>query len=377
MKANVGRGKIVLEDGNEPSSLSAPCVAVTVITTCTVPNVVDVLEATAITAIEDAGLTAGTPTTACSDSIAAGNVISTDPAAGATPTCGSTVEIVTSLGSPTVPDVTAMNEAGAIAAINAVVGLTAGTPTYECNNVEAAGEVLRQSPGPGVATCGTTVDIVVSKVKPVVPNVVDMTQAEAMTALGAVADITVNPVVYNGWSASVAVGDVMAQEPAAGETTCGKEVTLQVSSSLTAPANPMPCDGNDTQQCADAAAYIANGWDPNAGTQGSGGWNKPYHPYGDAMGNTEIMFQNYRVYNTDLALLLDNWARKAGAFPPGANPAADVAHNAEILFQNYRVYNKDLERILCYWAAKDADLNANPRGLGPWTDANNSGWTCP
>ena len=60
-----------------------------------------------------------------------------------------------------VPDVEDMNGAAAIAAINAVSGLTAGTPTYECNDTIADGNVISQDPGAG-ATCDATVDLVVS-----------------------------------------------------------------------------------------------------------------------------------------------------------------------------------------------------------------------
>lgn len=66
---------------------------------CVVPNVVDIAQADANAAIIAADFTVGNITTDCNETIAAGNVISSDPAAGATPGCGTAVDIVVSTGS--------------------------------------------------------------------------------------------------------------------------------------------------------------------------------------------------------------------------------------------------------------------------------------
>jgi hypothetical protein len=66
-----------------------------------VPNEVNVVFATAKTAITNANLLVGSCTTAASSTIAAGKVISTNPAFGQTPACGSGVDIVVSYGAAT------------------------------------------------------------------------------------------------------------------------------------------------------------------------------------------------------------------------------------------------------------------------------------
>ncbi len=288
MKANVGRGKIVLEDGNEPDSTTANCVSVTVVVVCTVPNVVDMLEATAITAITNAGFVAGTPTTAYDDGIAADNVISTTPGAGVA-TCSSTVEIVTSLGPCVVPNVVTMTQANATTALTdagfavtndsayddsvavgivisqdqapasepgcgttvnitvslgpctliSVVGFdeataeatiialnfTVGNKTSAYDNVVPATIVISQGLAPGVQPCGDPVDLHISLGPCVVPNVVGMDQATAEAAIIA-AGFNVGTVAI---VAGAPLGDVMAQSPApAGTPGCGTDVDIDV-----------------------------------------------------------------------------------------------------------------------------------------------------
>ena len=156
---NVGRAGIVMEDGNQPDNITlTECDVVLV---CTVPLVVGDANLVAQAAIIAANFTIGDITTECSVTVADGNVINQDPGAGGA-TCGTAVDLVVSTGPlASVPDVLDMNGAAAIAAINAVSGLTAGTPTYECNDTIADGNVISQDPGAG-ATCDATVDLVIS-----------------------------------------------------------------------------------------------------------------------------------------------------------------------------------------------------------------------
>lgn len=132
---------------------------------CTVPNVVDMAQADANTAIEANDLVVGDITTDCNDTIAAGNVISTDPAGGTEVDCGSEVDMVVSTGpcGCTVPNVLDMDMFDANDAIVAA-GLPPGTITYDYNAVEAAREVLAQNPAPGtvIPDCLTPVDLTVS-----------------------------------------------------------------------------------------------------------------------------------------------------------------------------------------------------------------------
>src|SRR5580692_10284896 len=67
----------------------------------TVPNVVGDTQAAATTAITGAGLTLGTVSTQSSATVASGNVISENPAAGTSVASGSAVGIVVSTGAAT------------------------------------------------------------------------------------------------------------------------------------------------------------------------------------------------------------------------------------------------------------------------------------
>jgi hypothetical protein len=159
---NIGRGKIVLEDGNEPASVDLTGCKVTIV--CTVPNVIDMAEAAACAAIEAAGFVCDTTTLPddYDDVIVLGNVISQLPSGGATPGCGSTVQIATSLGPCVVPDIYNLSKADANTAIENA-GFTVGSITGECNDVITAGNVTGQSPAAGgTPGCGSTVDYTVS-----------------------------------------------------------------------------------------------------------------------------------------------------------------------------------------------------------------------
>ena len=93
---NIGRGKIVLEDGNEPSSVVLTGCHVDIV--CTVPNIYNMTKADANAAIEAAGFQVGDITGDCNDVIVAGNVTAQLPAAGAQPECGTTVDYEVSTG---------------------------------------------------------------------------------------------------------------------------------------------------------------------------------------------------------------------------------------------------------------------------------------
>jgi len=199
-----------------------------------------------------------------------------------------------------------------------------------------------------------------------VPDVVGMSVSAAEAAIEA-ADLV--PVIASGlWGGTI--DTIESQNPTDGGTIveCGSAVNLVVWRGPQ-PANPISTDPAYSSQYAQAAAYIANVWDPTGWNPGSG-----YQCIGDAMNNTEIAFQNYRVYHTDLTLLVNSWMKKAGAWPNGADPRADIDHKSEVAFQNYRVYSSDLTRFVCYWMKKDADIGPGPC---PFTDAANNAWTCP
>ena len=193
-----------------------------------VPNVVGMTQAAAEGAIEAVDSLTASVSTACSDTVAAGLVISQDPVGDSVVPIGSAVSIVVSLGQPVVPNVVGMTQAAAESAITAVDSLTANVSTAYSDTV-AAGLVISQGPvGGSVVPIGSTVSIVVSLGKPVVPNVVGMTQAAAEGAIEAVDSLTAN--VSRAYSDTVPVGDVISQDPAGGTSVAiGSTVSIAVS----------------------------------------------------------------------------------------------------------------------------------------------------
>ena len=131
----------------------------------TVPNVAGQTQAAAGTLLTDAGLVLGTATQQCSNTVAAGLVISQNPEAGTQATFGSSVALVVSTGpcivTVTAPDVTGMTVAAAQAAL-AAAGLTVEI-TVETSETVAAGYVISQSPAGGATVSqGSVVNLVVS-----------------------------------------------------------------------------------------------------------------------------------------------------------------------------------------------------------------------
>ncbi|MHC4154685.1 MAG: PASTA domain-containing protein, partial [Planctomycetota bacterium] len=144
------------------------------------PDIVDMNEADANSAITAAGLTVGSVTYEYSDTVADGNVISQNPVSGSHVLLGSTVGLVVSSGLPEVPDVIGMTEANATVAITAVDNLTVGSVTDEYSDTVATGLVISQTPAPNTpVVIGSSVNLVVSLGLPEVPNVVGMTEANA------------------------------------------------------------------------------------------------------------------------------------------------------------------------------------------------------
>ena len=110
-----------------------------------VPNVVGMTQAAATSAITTVSLAAGTITSQYSDTVAAGFVISQNPAAETVANVGSAVDMVVSLGRPAVPNVVGMTQANATVAI-AAVSLTAGTVTQQYSDTVPSGLVISQAP---------------------------------------------------------------------------------------------------------------------------------------------------------------------------------------------------------------------------------------
>jgi eukaryotic-like serine/threonine-protein kinase len=115
-----------------------------------VPNVAGRSEADARNALNQAGFTNIQKQEQASDSVAAGNVISTDPAAGAQVDPTEPIVLVVSSGASkvAVPSVQNLSEANARAALEGV-GLVASVQTQNVLNPTQDGIVITQSPSAG------------------------------------------------------------------------------------------------------------------------------------------------------------------------------------------------------------------------------------
>ncbi len=168
--------------------------------------------------LADARLVAGDVSEAFSDDVAAGEVISQDPAAGTEVRPGSAVSYVTSKGVEPVeiPDVRERSETEATAAIEAA-GLTVGQVDVRTNATIPAGSAVRTEPAAGTAVDkGSVVVLVMSKgPKQVeVPDLAGLPEADAVAALEA-AELTADG-SGQAFSDDVAAGEVISQVPAAG-----------------------------------------------------------------------------------------------------------------------------------------------------------------
>jgi len=199
-----------------------------------VPDVVGLAQAVAGAVLGNAGLSIGDVLEEHSATVAAGRVISQDPAASAVIVSGSPVNLVVSKGQApvyTVPDVAGLTQADAGASIGAA-GLVVGTVSEDYSAVVPLGLVISQDPADGtIVAQGSAVNLVVSKgPEPVyaVPDVVGMKHAVAGAVI-ALAGLSVGSVneVYDD---IVAAGLVISQNPAAGSSVSqGFPVNLTVS----------------------------------------------------------------------------------------------------------------------------------------------------
>ncbi len=82
-------------------------------------------------------------------------------------------------------------------------------------------------------------------------------------------------------------------------------------------------------------------------------WCAPYQCDGDTDGRASAFPFNERVSTHDLQVLTDNWKKTIN--DPTLDPCADIDHKAEGPAQ-YRVFNTDLAILLANWRKKDADL---------------------
>lgn len=158
------------------------------IRTIEVPPVADLTLEAARTAVKDAGLAPGQVVEEFHDTVPAGTVLSSSPAAGEVVEHSRPVDLVVSKGREPVelPDVVGRTRDDAAAAIEAA-GLVVGDVTEEFSDEVAAGAVIRQDPAAGSAQLyrGDRVDLVVSRGPELfeVPNVFGQRVSDARKAL--------------------------------------------------------------------------------------------------------------------------------------------------------------------------------------------------
>jgi beta-lactam-binding protein with PASTA domain len=235
--------RLIVNDGRSDSAPDNVTITATPLS-YTVPSVTGLLQSLIQAILSGAGFTTGSVTTAYSDTVPAGSVISQDPPAGSLAYEGSAVNVVVSLGPQTiaVPDVSGMTQAAATTALTSA-GLPLGTITEENSATVPVGNVIRQDPAAGsVVPPGTAVSLVVSLggSSVAVPSLVGKPQASAVTTI-VTAGFTVGTVT-TGYSDTVIAGGVMSQSPAAGTSASqGSPISLVISSGpapVTLPPDP-------------------------------------------------------------------------------------------------------------------------------------------
>jgi beta-lactam-binding protein with PASTA domain len=221
--------------GTEVAAGSAVDLVVAVPTrpTCTVPQVGGLPRSEAEAAIQDADLTVGSESQEPSATAEQGSVLRTDPAAGSTVECDSTVSMVVSSGPPPVddcrvPDVAGLTRAQAAAAIQDA-DLSVGSDVVRTDE-SPEGTVLGTDPPAGATVaCDSTVALVVSSgpEQCTVPQVVGSTAQAAVAALREAR--LVKGEVTEGRDPSVEPDTVLSSTPAPGSTVdCGSAVALVV-----------------------------------------------------------------------------------------------------------------------------------------------------
>ena len=168
--ATVDKGLVISTDpsgGDEADEGSTVTMTVSQGTgTVAVPALVGLSQSQATNALTAAGLEARIVQTA-SSSVAQGDVITQDPAAGISVDVGTTVAVTVSTGPApvSVPNVTGQTLQAATAALQQA-GLTVGTVEQQASTSAPAGQVISQAPSSGQAPAGSGVDLTVSSGPP-------------------------------------------------------------------------------------------------------------------------------------------------------------------------------------------------------------------
>jgi serine/threonine-protein kinase len=188
----------------------------------TVPTVTGMSVSAARAELESAGFGAAIGHASNSNTVAAGLVISTSPAAGSDVGRGGRVIVIPSLGPVmvTMPQVTGQPLAQAQQAVRAA-GLKAAAPTYQANGSVPAGVVIATNPGAFQRwPAYKPVQLVVSAGQPL-PNFVGQ-QLGDVQAQATAGGYTINPV--GDTSSPQPAGTVTSQQPAPGTPITPNEV---------------------------------------------------------------------------------------------------------------------------------------------------------
>ena len=193
----------------------------------TVPSVADMTVSTARGDLSNAGFVVVLGTPRHSNGVQAGQVISSDPAAGAHISHGGTVTLIPSLGpvEVTVPSVTGQLLAQADQSLKSA-GLKPGKPSYQVSTSIPAGVVLSTSPVAGQQwPKDKPVELVVSSGQPL-PSFVGQ-QVSAAQGAAAAGGYSINAVPT---ASSQPANTIVRQSPAANTAiTHGEVVTVYVS----------------------------------------------------------------------------------------------------------------------------------------------------
>lgn len=185
----------------------------------TVPNLAGLAQADAEAQLLGLELVVGDITEQNDFNVPAGAVISQDPVSGTRVPTGTPVDLVISLGPPTVaaPNVVGLSQANAGTSLDAA-GLMVGSVSQQPSQTVAAGDVISQDPVAGtIVIVGTDVDLVVSSGPPpmvVVPDITGQTQAQAEAAIVG-ANLVVGTITDQNDNTTPA-GSIIGQTPAGG-----------------------------------------------------------------------------------------------------------------------------------------------------------------
>jgi len=217
-------------------AVGAALLAVLLVSGCggpEVPNVVDMRQADAVRALQDAGYLLGDVSAVATDSVGVGLIATQDPAAGERLKEGKPVNLAVNFSDGVdvvVPTVTGQTEVTAVNVAKTSNLVPLVTNQYSDNTAE--GMVSAQSPSPGAQVkAGDTLVIVISKgkepAKAEVPNVKGKKQSDAESAIEKAGfKVTTTKVYYD----TVDKGKVITQQPEGGKSaTKGSTVQIVVS----------------------------------------------------------------------------------------------------------------------------------------------------